>query len=301
MNNNQKYVILSLELHLFFARIMKEHSLFLEAGFTPEGAKFARQAEHFKQQFEMLLSRAVRLSDCIISPEVINSGEIITEFTLTAEKQTQRFTGIQIDKRITQMESKLRSGHNPCVNLELVREVKQLNQTSIRLLNGLIQLKENLIHNVLNCRLFTVNYPLLLKHILREAKLYRTYVTNYENGRDFDCQNMRQIEQFWNQIMMEHALFIRGLLDPSENALIETSDGFAKDYERLLAQSRERSDLALISTTGESLEETLKFRDFKQAGTEGIQDCKIQSIILPLLADHVLREANHYIRLLSNL
>ncbi|EEG29371.1 hypothetical protein CLOSTMETH_03021 [[Clostridium] methylpentosum DSM 5476] len=300
MNNNQKYVILSLELHLFFARIMKEHSLFLEAGFTPEGAKFARQAEHFKQQFEMLLSRAVRLSDCIISPEVINSGEIITEFTLTAEKQTQRFTGIQIDKRITQMESKLRSGHNPCVNLELVREVKQLNQTSIRLLNGLIQLKENLIHNVLNCRLFTVNYPLLLKHILREAKLYRTYVTNYENGRDFDCQNMRQIEQFWNQIMMEHALFIRGLLDPSENALIETSDGFAKDYERLLAQSRERSDLALISTTGESLEETLKFRDFKQAGTEGIQDCKIQSIILPLLADHVLREANHYIRLLSN-
>ena len=300
MNNNQKYVILSLELHLFFARIMKEHSLFLEAGFTPEGAKFARQAEHFKQQFEMLLSRAVRLSDGIISPEVINSGEIITEFTLTAEKQTQRFTGIQIDKRITQMESKLRSGHNPCVNLELVREVKQLNQTSIRLLNGLIQLKENLIHNVLNCRLFTVNYPLLLKHILREAKLYRTYVTNYENGRDFDCQNMRQIEQFWNQIMMEHALFIRGLLDPSENALIETSDGFAKDYERLLAQSRERSDLALISTTGESLEETLKFRDFKQAGTEGIQDCKIQSIILPLLADHVLREANHYIRLLSN-
>lgn len=300
MNNNQKYVILSLELHLFFARIMKEHSLFLEAGFTPEGAKFARQAEHFKQQFEMLLSRAVRLSDCIISPEVINSGEIITEFTLTAEKQTQHFTGIQIDKRITQMESKLRSGHNPCVNLELVREVKQLNQTSIRLLNGLIQLKENLIHNVLNCRLFTINYPLLLKHILREAKLYRTYVTNYENGRDFDCQNMRQIEQFWNQIMMEHALFIRGLLDPSENALIETSDGFAKDYERLLAQSRERSDLALISTTGESLEETLKFKDFKQAGTEGIQDCKIQSIILPLLADHVLREANHYIRLLSN-
>ena len=27
------YVISSLELHLFFARIMKEHALFLEAGF----------------------------------------------------------------------------------------------------------------------------------------------------------------------------------------------------------------------------------------------------------------------------
>ena len=45
---------------------------------------------------------------------------------------------------------------------------------------------------------------------------------------------------------------------------------------------------------------TQKFRDFKQAGVEGIETCKIKSIILPLLADHVLREANHYLRLLED-
>ncbi len=35
-------------------------------------------------------------------------------------------------------------------------------------------------------------------------------------------------------------------------------------------------------------------------GTEGLLNCKIKSIILPLLGDHVLREANHYLRLLNN-
>lgn len=30
------FVRQSLELHLFFARIMKEHSFFIEAGFTPK-------------------------------------------------------------------------------------------------------------------------------------------------------------------------------------------------------------------------------------------------------------------------
>lgn len=45
---------------------------------------------------------------------------------------------------------------------------------------------------------------------------------------------------------------------------------------------------------------TQKFRDFKRAGVEGIETCKIKSIILPLLADHVLREANHYLRLLED-
>ena len=32
---------------------------------------------------------------------------------------------------------------------------------------------------------------------------------------------------------------------------------------------------------------------------KGILECKIQGLILPLLADHVLREANHYLRLLD--
>lgn len=100
--------------------------------------------------------------------------------------------------------------------------------------------------------------------------------------------------------MMEHALFIRGLLDPTEDELIQTSNDFAQDYAKLLKQSRERNDATMAHCKEDSLQETLKFRDFKKAGTQGIESCKIQSVILPLLADHVLREANHYIRLLEN-
>ena len=48
-----------------------------------------------------------------------------------------------------------------------------------------------------------------------------------------------------------------------------------------------------------SLDCTRKFRDFKTTGVQGIENCQICSLILPLLADHVLREANHYIRLLE--
>ena len=37
--------------------------------------------------------------------------------------------------------------------------------------------------------------------------------------------------------MMEHALFIRGLLDPSEEKLIFMADSFALDYRRLLEEA----------------------------------------------------------------
>lgn len=177
-----------------------------------------------------------------------------------------------------------------------IEQVRTLNQTALRMLDGLISLKERILSHVLSCRMFTMNYPLLIEHIIREAKLYRDYVARLEADGDMDPQVMGEIERFWNQIMMEHALFIRGLLDPTENELIESANTFAGDYAQLLEDSRSAQDAVLAAS---SLAETEKFRDFKTAGVKGIEACEIRSVILPLLADHVLREANHYIRLLN--
>ena len=291
-----RYVTLSLELHLFFARIMKEHALFLEAGFTPANEEFVRKADFYKRGFESVLRRAIRLSHGITDQSVLESGELFTEFTANAERQTQCFTGIPIDRELTAMAARLRCG-GPCrVSPVLCRQVRQLNETALRLLDGLIGFKETTLKRVLACRMFTMNYPLLLEHIIREAKLYRTFLRDAERCC-LDGQTMKETEVFWNQIMMEHAQFIRGLLDPTEDALIKTSDAFAQEYAALLARAREANDAAMGRQ--EALKETLRFRDFKTAGVQGITGCKIRSVILPLLADHVLREANHYIRLLS--
>lgn len=96
--------------------------------------------------------------------------------------------------------------------------------------------------------------------------------------------------------MMEHALFIRGLLDPSETELFNSANNFAGEYSALLDTCRNAHNQTIQST---SLEKTVKFRDFKISAVQGIEQCKIRSVILPLLADHILREANHYIRLLN--
>lgn len=297
LENQERYVVLSLELHLFFARIMKEHALFLKAGFTPVDQSFASEADFYKREFEMLLRRAVALSSGVIGKCVLSSGELITEFTANAEKQTQCFTGIPIDREITRMESRLCCGDPARINSKLCHQVQQLNQTALRLLSGLIGFKEKVLSKMLHCCMFTMNYPLLIEHIIREAKLYQTFVLNVENGCNLDKQSMRETEIFWNQIMMEHAMFIRGLLDPAEDELVKTSHNFAQKYATLLARARAANDAAMVHQ--ESLNETLKFQEFKTAGVKGIENCEIRSIILPLLADHVLREANHYIRLLK--
>jgi hypothetical protein len=298
MLNQQQYVILSLELHLFFGRIMKEHSLFLEAGFTPANSNFTKVADQFKTQFETVLYNAVVLGNGIISPNVVSSGELVTEYTLGTEQKTQNFTGIVINQDITRMEADLFGMENPQITSEMVQQVRQLNAQTMPLLDGLIDFKTRVLNDVLSCNMFTVNYPLLIDHILREANMYKSQLTALESGESPDT-NVKETELFWDQIMMEHALFIRGLLDPTEGDLINTSNNFAQEYATLLEQARSATDQTIEQITGETLQETLKYQDFKEAGTSGISECKIRSIILPLLGDHVLREANHFIRILK--
>lgn len=303
MLNDKKYVTLSLELHLFFGRIMKEHAIFLEAGFTPKNSKFAKEAESFKNHFEKFLLEVVKLADGRIRSSVVESGEFFTEYTANAEKKTQFYTGININSKITSMEENF-SNITKNIDGKTVKSVRQINEKAKKLLKELIEFKEKVLNDVLACKMFTLNYPLFNEHLVHEAKLYLSYVELLEedNDIDFDCgyKKIMEKELFWDDIMMEHAWFIRGLLDPSEAELIGTANQFAEEYSELIKKAASMNEKTMAGITDVTLMETIKFRDFKTSGVEGILGCKIKSIILPLIADHVLREANHYIRLLNS-
>lgn len=302
MLSNEDFVRQSLELNLFFLRIMKEHSIFIEGAFTPVNADLARQADAFKVQYEAMLREAVSLADRCISPEVASSGEIVTEFTLDAEKKTQLLTGIQIDTGITAAELSLVKGVQMLNQQTLAQRVADLNRRAIETTRDLISLKTLVLDNVLTCRIFTFNYPLLCDHIRREALLFVELLTRLQNRVVVDItRSALEQESFWNRIMAEHAKFIRGYLDPTEEALFQTAHNFGREFDVLTAKAMTaHSHINLLTfVTQESLRATVGIRDFKRQGTAGILACKIRSIILPLLGDHVLREANHYLRLLK--
>ncbi|MDY2612779.1 MAG: DUF2935 domain-containing protein [Lachnospiraceae bacterium] len=295
----ENYVTLSIETHLFFARIMKEHALFLEAGFPCKETQWIQRADRLRNEFENLLRQVIQFNCGLMNHEILKSQELVTQFTLQAERRTSQLTGISIDHRITMAEQQLEADCSGNRHKRMIRSIDQLNRKAIHLLDELIGFKESILREVEEGCLFTFNYPLLIQHILREAKLYRSILTDLVEDQRVSYKKIRNQEMFWNQIMMEHAWFIRGLLDPTETELIESADHFAVEYGELLEMARTQNCKAMDGIRRKSLEETLKYRKFKEAGAEGILNCEIASLILPLLADHVLREANHYIRILE--
>lgn len=302
MLSTTEFIRQSLELHLFFARIMKEHSFFLQIGFTPKNSKLMEQADRFRMEFDKFLCDVISLSNGVVSPSVLKSGEVVTPYTLNAEMASAYYTGVAIPTSLTEAEKGLMGAPPMKYDQRLEQRVRRINEIGMELVRALARFKTKLLSDVLECRVFTVNYPLLIDHILREANFYFEMIQRLQNGEEIDLEREAyEQETFWNRIMAEHSKFIRGLLDPTEEELIKTANNFANEFDELLMESKKAMDKSMVipEITDESLKATMEISKFKAQGTQGILECKIKSIIIPLLGDHTLREANHYLRLLK--
>jgi hypothetical protein len=186
-----------------------------------------------------------------------------------------------------------------------VEAVRKLNEDSIRLVYGFRNFKRNLLLLIINCKIKGFNFPLLVDHIAREAEYFMGSLQKFNEGILEPIQDAIIHENvFWLRIMMEHSRFIASLLDQSERNLINTARKFGDDFETLLNQARDVESMlshkkptypiiGKLNKDSESATEEL--RNFKKAGLEFIKNCQIKSVIDPLLADHVLREAEHFL------
>ena len=159
MISTMEFVRQSLGLHLFFTRIMKEHSFFLEIGFTPRDRDFTQTADEFRIAFDKILREVIMLSDGVVGSDFLSSGEVITPYTLKAEEASKFYTGVPINTELTEMEANLSPGnHNNSDNMRAQR-VYDLNQKVIDLLGQLINFKTRIFNDMISCKMFTVNYP----------------------------------------------------------------------------------------------------------------------------------------------
>ncbi|MEQ8199318.1 MAG: DUF2935 domain-containing protein [Clostridiaceae bacterium] len=203
------YIRHSLELHLFFARIMKEHAFFLQISFSRKSSRLIHRAQVFQKEFEILLGEIISLSDGLISPEVFRSGELGTPYTLRAERAAEYFTGVDIQTGITEAVAVLSEGPLKTTDHMLEHRVFLINQRAMNLIRDFTQFKAMVLEDVNACRITTAIYPSMLEHILHEAKHYYNMVREIQSAAEKDLEKEAfESEAFWNHIMGDHSKFI---------------------------------------------------------------------------------------------
>jgi len=168
--------------------------------------------------------------------------------------------------------------------------------------------KRNLLHMMLECKLGGWNFPLLLDHVAREAEYFMRLLDKNKNCKVLvNGEAKAQENNFWLRIMADHAKFISQLLDPSERNLINTANAFSEEFDNLFIQGRDFSSMlhgypevaAFKRFMQDTRAATVRLRDFKRAAEEMIAECRLVGLIPGLLADHVRREADHFLMMIT--
>lgn len=169
--------------------------------------------------------------------------------------------------------------------------------------------KRHLLHLLVECRIRGgANYPLLIDHVSREAMYFLKILEKVRNGEmQYPVDAIVSENVFWLRIMADHLKFIRGLLDPSEREFVDQSDVMSNKFDQLQLHARDfdsilwrfRPNNDLVRFEKEVTDAAEKLRDFKAAAEELITNCAVLSLIPPLLADHVRREAEHFLEILA--
>jgi len=181
---------------------------------------------------------------------------------------------------------------------------------TLALVRELYIFKRKLLHMMLECKLGGWNFPLSLDHMAREAEYFMRLLDKGKSNKAIpNGGNKAQQSAFWLRIMADHAKFISHLLDPSEANLIATANAFSEEFDDLFMQGRDFSSMlhnypevpALKRFIQDARAATARLRDFKRAAEEMIVECRLVGIAPAILADHVRREADHFLGMMASM
>ncbi len=177
-----------------------------------------------------------------------------------------------------------------------------------RVVGEFYRYKRRLLHLVLTCQLLGGNFALFFDHVSREAEYFLLLLSAMGSDRPlYQTAGAREVA-FWLRLMADHSEFIYHRLDPSERTLLEAACGFGAEFDELYLQGRDfvsmlRGETDEIPSFRRFLQDvrvsTIRLRDFKRAAETLIAECRLVGLIPALLADHMRREADHFLMVLA--
>jgi len=186
----------------------------------------------------------------------------------------QRARVMQMQESLGSQLAKVQAGRADRSNLA------SFNQPTIELVRRFLDIKLTMEKEQKAGRLKSLAWPTFFEHVALEGERFANRLEKFSRGKvELDRS---EVVNFWSRIMADHADFVAHLLDPEERALVQ------KAMQTSGAWRAVKSGGGSKDKVKDSLDSFIAFKKTAQAGVEAGQ---IKSIIHPLLADHVLREA----------
>ena len=296
MLTDKEFFLQSLVSNLYYLWTLREFSARIEVSFPPKYQEYINKSKELAKRAEINNKKVAKFANNSLPETVINSGIVVTPYTLDLELLTEKLFGIDIDTSVTELEKAIKPGDmNP--TKEQVNEMKEINEESKQIADEFIKFATELHSKMENQEIFAFYYNTLNLYIVQEANLFKTSLERLKEKATVNPSYVIDYQYYSTMVMQAIATFIRGEIDPMFKDIFDESNNFVIEYRNIL---NEYDNMIMTpynqkNMTINSLELTERFKTFVEKCIQKLLKKEIYFISPPITKDNALTTINFYI------
>jgi hypothetical protein len=273
----------------FWTEILGDHAQLLHENLAPSEEQAIRWSRQFQTGFRTLGSQAAELAKSagIRGP----AGSYALTGRPEEPEPLMRLDGQELNR--------------------YAAESAQVAHRAVDLLTSLRGFKEQVLQQQLDCQIKLGFGPVLVAHMITEAEeAHRTLTRAREHAPLPPSLEALHHHLIWLPDASGHAVALHNSLDGVERPLREQAEAFSQVFNGLQIKALELYSMlrvaprmvgALKRLNQDSMARIAAFRAFLLELREHAEGCELMGSLMPLLADHMLREELYYTEQLMDL
>ena len=293
---DKEFYIQSLRDHLYYLRSIKEFCLTIELSFYKNNAEYIALSQNFANKANELGKEALSYTGGLVSPEALESGIYVTEFSLPCEILTEKLFGINIDTTFTEEELKFQAGLNQNINDQLVNNIKKLNEKALIFAQNFKMFCNEIREKLDSNQLFSFSYSDFFNYLFDEIDSYILDLQRIVAMEGYSPIYAVGYEYKFATTLQKTARFIRDWVDISNKDVFDLASYYVNSFGEII-------DLYLKASISPDVQETLSinmnnilkdYQDFLRNILTRLINGELYFITPPISIDNIYKSVNFY-------
>ena len=298
MLENKEIAYESLVNHLYFAGSIRSFCSTIGLTFFKNNQSYIDKAIAIGYHATDIINETIMLMDNDLAKDVLNSDVYITPYTKELDLLTQKLFSIslliQIDKDI----DILKSRGEVVFNDEYMAKIDNINNKSVGLINDFKSFCQEIKIKLDNGELFSYLYPDFFNYMYDEISVYGRDIDRIMSKKDYTEFYLNEFTYYFNELLRESALYIRGFLDTIDQDIFDKASFYANAFANLTEKYLKKSDI-VVNLNLETERLVTNYKKFISDIIEKLLNAKTYFVTPPITLDNFLTNINVYLYILK--
>ncbi len=296
MLTDKEFFLQSLVSNLYYLWTLREYSARIEVSLPSIYQEYINKSNELAKRAEALSKRIAVYAYKGLPENVIESGIVLTPYTLELELLTEKLFGIDIDTSITEKEQNVIPGNVNPTSADVL-DMEDINKNALILVNEFIDYANDLHKKIQNQEIFAFYYNSINLYLVEEANLYVSSLERLREKATVNPSYVIDAQYFGTLGMQAIATFIRGEIDPIHKDVFDEANNFVIEYRNML---EEYENMIMTpenqkNMTINSLELAKRLKKFVERCIERLLKKEIYFVSPPISKDNELTAINFFI------